>query len=183
MDRIVRWAPLEWFGAEHLRVRADAGGATAESAVVGEWEGRPFGLRYRLRCDGQWRLREAEFALVGEDRGLRLVADGEGRWADGDGRPLEGLAGCVDVDVSMTPFTNTLPIRRLGLARGEARTLRVAYVPVPDLAPRVVEQRYTCLEPGRLYRYEGFPSGFVADLPVDADGLVLDYPGIWRRVG
>ena len=48
-----------------------------------------------------------------------------------------------------------------------------------------VRQRYTCLEArpdGGLYRYEGFSTGFVADLPVDADGLVLDYPGVFRRV-
>jgi hypothetical protein len=24
--------------------------------------------------------------------------------------------------------------------------------------------------------------GFTADLPVDADGLVLDYPGLFKRV-
>ena len=51
----------------------------------------------------------------------------------------------------------------------------------------VSRQRYTCLErdaDGGLYRYEdrGTFRGFTADLPVDADGLVLDYPGIFRRL-
>jgi hypothetical protein len=32
------------------------------------------------------------------------------------------------------------------------------------------------------YEDEGQFEGFVADLPVDADGLVLDYPGIFKRV-
>jgi len=43
----------------------------------------------------------------------------------------------------------------------------------------VSEQRYTCLERG-LYRFEA--GRFEAELPVDADGLVLDYPGLFRRI-
>jgi uncharacterized protein len=45
-------------------------------------------------------------------------------------------------------------------------------------------QRYGCLQAradGGLYRFEALPSGFTAELPVDADGLVLDYPGLFRR--
>ena len=32
------------------------------------------------------------------------------------------------------------------------------------------------------YSYEGLFRGYVGELPVDADGLVLDYPGTFRRV-
>jgi uncharacterized protein len=60
--------------------------------------------------------------------------------------------------------------------------IRVAYLAVPDLTVRAADQRYTCLDPGRLYRYEGVTSGFVAELPVDPDGLVVDYPGFFRRI-
>lgn len=88
----------------------------------------------------------------------------------------------MDIDVSATPFTNTLPIRRLGLAPGEAREILVAYVAVPALVPEPVWQRYTCLEAGRRYRYEGLFRSYVGELSVDADGLALDYPGTFRRV-
>jgi hypothetical protein len=56
---------------------------------------------------------------------------------------------------------------------------------VPDLSIRPVRQRYTCLSrtaSGGIYRYEALESHFTADLPVDAQGLVVDYPGIWKRV-
>jgi hypothetical protein len=45
-------------------------------------------------------------------------------------------------------------------------------------------QRYGCLEAqadGGLYHFEALPSGFTAELPVDAEGLVIDYPGLFRR--
>ena len=181
MDRVVLWVPVEGVGAEHLSVRSTAEGVVAEGVVVGARHGAPYGLRYRVACDALWRVREAVLSLAGEDRRLHLRADGEGNWRDGDGQAVEALRGCVDIDISATPFTNTLPIRRLGLAPSEAREILVAYVAVPALAPEPVRQRYTCLEPGRLYRYEGLFRGYVGELPVDADGLVLDYPGTFRR--
>ncbi len=131
MDRIIRWAPAESVGAEHLSLRSTADGVVAESVVVGARHGASYGLRYRVVCDTRWRVREAMLSLAGEDRHLHLRADGEGNWQDGDGHPIEGLRGCVDIDISATPFTNTLPIRRLGLAQNEAREILVAYVAVP----------------------------------------------------
>jgi len=69
---------------------------------------------------------------------------------------------------------------------GEQAEIRVAYLPVPELAWRAVAQRYTCLAPrgaaGGRYRYEGVFRDFTAELPVDADGLVMDYPETFRRV-
>jgi len=90
----------------------------------------------------------------------------------------------LDIDISHTPFTNTLPIHRLALTPGESADLLVAYITVPDLSVRPVQQRYTCLShttSGGVYRYEGLESNFTADLLVDAQGLVVDYPGIWKR--
>ncbi len=91
------------------------------------------------------------------------------------------------MDISTTPFTNTLPIRRLDLDPGESQEIRVAYVDVPGMAVRPERQRYACLERhtgGGVYRYESLDGNrFTADLTVDADGLVLDYPGLFLRAG
>jgi hypothetical protein len=114
-----------------------------------------------------------------------LLADGEGYWTTHSGESVPGLEGCVDVDISATPFTNTLPIRRLGLAPGESADLSVAYVDIDEMRAWREEQRYTRLKKNSedaLYKYESLDSGFTADLPVDTDGLVLDYPGLFRRV-
>jgi hypothetical protein len=46
-------------------------------------------------------------------------------------------------------------------------------------------QRYTCLAraaKGARYRFESRSHNFMAELPVDAHGLVEDYPGLFRRV-
>jgi hypothetical protein len=170
---------------EHLRLLSDDGGIAADGVVIGVARGRLFRVRYEVRCDPGWRVRSVRVAKVGSEAPtIELRADGEGGWATRDGVAVPVLEGCVDVDLSMTPFTNTLPIRRLGLAPGESAELSVAYIRVGKTQVRAGPQRYTRLESspeGRLYRYESLDSGFTADLPVDADGLVLDYPGLFRK--
>jgi hypothetical protein len=43
-------------------------------------------------------------------------------------------------------------------------------------------QRYTRLETGKRYRYESLDSDFVREIDIDDDGLVVTYPGLFRRI-
>jgi hypothetical protein len=141
-------------------------------------------LWYRIECDSFWRLQSVELGEEGAAAQISLRAAGES-WTAGDGRRLPGLDGCIDVDISLTPFTNTLPIRRLNLKPANTQMLEVAYIDGEEMKVRSAWQRYTCLRAsarGGLYRYESMASGFTRDLEVDADRLVLDYPEIWRRI-
>lgn len=139
-------------------------------------------MHYALRCDRQWLLHEARIALPEERRVLELRGDGEGNWTDGAGAVLPHLAGAIDIDITVTPFTNTLPIRRFDWTTGRAADLRMAYVWLPELRVTAEPQRYTCLEPGRRFRFESLDSDFTRDLEIGADGLVVSYPGLFRRV-
>ena len=90
------------------------------------------------------------------------------------------------MDITVTPFTNTLPIRRLSWDTGEVRDRLMVYVLVPEMTHQPATQRYTCLERdpaaegAAVFRYES--GDFRRDLRIDPDGLVIDYPGFWRRV-
>jgi hypothetical protein len=129
-------------------------------------------------------VRYVRVGVPGEPPRVELLSDGEGNWAGPDGQAVAYLEGCEYVDISETPFTNTLPIRRLGLAPGESAEIAVAYFDGIELQPWPEPQRYTCLEKGGgggLYRFLSLDGGFTADLPVDADGLVHDYPELFER--
>ncbi|MBI4609408.1 MAG: putative glycolipid-binding domain-containing protein [Candidatus Rokubacteria bacterium] len=186
MKRDVMWARESGPGLEHLRLVQDSAGIAADGVILGVEDDVPFRARYEIRCDARWRVREVSLGLLGgRGQGLTLRADGEGRWRAESGDAVPQLDGCIDVDISVTPFTNTLPIRRLALRPGEAAEITVAYLSVPELELKPAKQRYTCLHldrDGGVYRYEGLLSGFTAELQVDADGLVVEYPGIFRRV-
>jgi uncharacterized protein len=181
------WSRWDRPGLEHLRLRVGEGGIEADGVVVGEEGGTCFRARYVIRCDQHWRTRELILDPLDGSDPLHLSSDGEGDWRDVSESALPELRGCIDVDLSVTPFTNTLPIRRLDLREGESSDIAVVYVNVPVMELGTSRQAYTCLERGPgsgLYRYEdrGIFQGFTADLPVDENGLVLDYPGIFRRI-
>ncbi len=107
----------------------------------------------------------------------------DGNWINEQGQIIEAMHDCTDVDIMVTPFTNTLPIKRLNLALKESKEISVIYIGVPELNPQKLNQRYTYLAQEKdfsVYRYENMTSDFKSDLKVNNDGLVLDYPGIFN---
>ncbi|MGH2532821.1 MAG: putative glycolipid-binding domain-containing protein [Thermomicrobiales bacterium] len=186
MKREILWSLWNAPGLEHLRLLPSQKGPVAEGQIITTlFEERPLRLSYLVQCDAQSRVREVRVIAESASTAVRIRADGEGHWTTDGGDALPMLDGCIDVDIMATPFTNTLPIRRLGLRTGQAAEITVAYVKVPTLDVVAMPQRYTCLESrpdGGLYRYESLDTGYTNELTVDADGLVLNYPGIWKRV-
>jgi uncharacterized protein len=182
MRRDIVWERLDRPGLEHLTLEIGTDAIRAESLVLLQLDSGLVRLRYRLQTDGGWRTRTASFHLDqgAASRSLELTRDGDGWTVDGE--PRADLAGCPDIDIAATPLTNTMPIYQLGLAAGEARTFRALYVRVPELTVAAMEQTYTRLDPAtppRRFRYAS--PGFTAEVAVDADGLVEDYPPGWKR--
>ena len=178
MRKDVIWAAVQWPGLEYVIALAGADGVRADSQLVMAEEG-PARVSYQLECDARWRFRALSISVTGPDdeRALTLTAEPGGRWTV-NGEHRADLESCTDIDINVSPLTNTLPIRRLDWADGQAADLEVAYVSVPELTVESVHQRYTMLAAG-LFRYES--GSFRTELPVDEDGFVLDYPGIWTR--
>jgi uncharacterized protein len=166
---------------EHLLLTEGA----ADSVVLAvDQEHGPFRLTYQLAWDGSWQIRNAELVVATErdTRSLHLQTDGQGRWRHDDGRAIGELDGCMDIDIWPTPFTNSFPIRREPMAIGERRQFRVAWIFAPDLTFRPQPQAYTRLADQR-YLFENLDgSAFRAELSVDEDGIVVDYPKLFQRL-
>ena len=185
-SRTICWTPLwnrdrQGVGLEHLLLAE----RVADSVVLAyDEEHGPFRLTYRLTWDNAWQLRDAELDVTTErfTRSLTLQTDGEGHWCHGDGRSFAELDGCRDIDIWPTPFTNSLPIRRAPMAVGERRQFLMAWIFALDMTVHPQPQAYTRLA-DRLYLFENLDgNGFQAELPVDEEGIVLDYPNLFRRV-
>jgi hypothetical protein len=179
---VARWQDWSGKGLEHLVLQEDSDEIVAEAAIIGSIDDDNFAARYRILCDGSWRVTEVEINEIGNDSWLELSHDGAGNWLDAFANPLPELKGAIDIDISITPFTNTIPIRRLNLDRGQSQEILAVYVQLPGLAVTTDRQRYTCLEPGKRYRYESLDSKFTRDIEIDDHGLVVTYPGLFRRV-
>jgi hypothetical protein len=152
-------------------------------AVFRDQDG-PTALHYRVRCGADWQTSDAHIQgwLGAQPVELLIRRDGAGRWTL-NGVACPAVAGCVDLDLSFTPATNLLPLRRLALAVGQTAEVRSAWLewPAGTLTPLV--QRYT-RRSATAYHYESDLPGtdrFAAELRVDQNGWVIDYPGLWEE--
>jgi uncharacterized protein len=193
----VTWAKDDPFGAETAEVFLAADCLTATGVAIGGAP-VPYRLDYALQTRSGWVTTAVRACARGDGwrRWLELERAAFGAWtvraesegADGlapaGGEP-DALAGATDADLGLSPLFNSLPVLRHGLlASGGPHDFVVAWISVPDLTLRPSAQRYThrrtLADGGACVRFES--EDFAADIRFDAAGLVLDYPGIARRL-
>jgi uncharacterized protein len=194
-----------WMGPDPVRidvatVRLGADHLSAHGSSTSE----DYTLTYRLATEPGWITRRLDVRVDGDGRWreLTLRRDPDGRWsswrseAAGAGEPLttvtehEGLAAALDCDLGQCPLTNTMPVLRHGLIEasraGDRRRadLTMAWVSVPELDVVASAQCYESGVPvaggGVQLRYQA--GSFVEHIEFDADGLVVSYPSIGRRI-
>jgi hypothetical protein len=121
---------------------------------------------------------ETQMSLSRSEDGVWLIDHGDGT------QQRSTFDGAIDVDVSGAVTFNALPIRRLGLHReaGEFE-LPVLMVSLPSLTISVVSQTYRTIsidDHGSVINYSDPDHG--ADLTVDRDGMIIDFPGRAHRI-
>ena len=183
LERVVLWRNVLKAGAEYCTLSRNDGGWLWQGTAVAAWDERtPLQVSYEIQCDRGWQTREAkvEKRAGGAVEAMHLRTTGNRRWWVNEKERVE-LLGCVDVDLGASPATNTLPIRRLGLAVGASAEVTAAWVKFPEMVVQTLAQRYTRVGEFR-YRYESNGGRFQAELEVDELGLVKSYKGVWERM-
>ncbi|HEY6811727.1 MAG TPA: putative glycolipid-binding domain-containing protein [Propionibacteriaceae bacterium] len=175
----ILWQDISNGALDRCRLDATPSGLRLAGTVLTAAYGDPLAVRYLVGTDENGLTRRVELDLNDGSTRRVLLADGAGRWHWDGVSELTDVAGALDVDLTVTPATNTLPIRRLGLEVGQVADLRMAWVQFPGLEVIPSEQRYERLTRDR-WRFS--TGDFQAELVVDRDGLVLDYGGLFRSL-
>lgn len=197
--RTIAWVKDGGLGHEFADVDLEPRRLTASGVAIGT---EPVGYRmdYKLETlDGfvtSGLLVEARGE--GWSRKLDLRRTRSGRWSirasakgaldlPAPGGDVSDFSESLDCDLALSPLTNTMPVLRHGLLEGGGPLdFVMAWVSVPDLSVHRSGQRYTFVRREKsdsIVRYESSSRDFVAELTFDADGLVIAYPGIGRRIG
>ena len=159
----------------------------------------PYRLDYTLETATRFVTHVLRLRTEGDgwSRSLALSREASGEWScetEADGRadlPAPGgdaaaLRGALDCDVAHSPVTNSMPVLRDRLLDAQHTVdYLMAWVSLPDLAFQPSGQRYVSLPDvatARIVRFESLDGDFTADLSFDADGLVIDYPQLGRRL-
>ncbi len=134
-------------------------------------------LDYVVRTDADWRTTSAD--VTGDHAGETIAWKLERTDADWrfNGAPQPALRGAEDVDLSFTPATNLMPVRRLPQV-GRLTTM-AAWLRLPGANLSPLSQSYTRAR-GHGVRYAAAETGFETQLTVDDHGFVTLYPGLWE---
>lgn len=175
----VVWHCAALESTEHSAIEESENGWKISGIVVAPIGSTPGHIEYSVTTNLRWETQRASIEIHGPLATRIEVQLAAGSWSlDGVAHPE--LGGCVDIDLGFTPATNTLPIRRLNLAVGQAATTTAAWFKFPEMAFVSAIQRYERIG-ASTWRYTAGQSDFVLD--VDEYGRVLSYgDGLWLAV-
>ena len=159
--------------------RAHRGGATETNPA--------FAAYYDLQTDdrGATKRLGMTVTLAERERQLAVARDEENMWmvTDHQGESRAAYDGALDVDVVFSPFFNALPIRRCGLMeRADSITVPTIYVRLPEMSVTSAMVSYSSPAPGAAEGIKVHSPVSEVTLTVDADGFIVDYPGLAERI-
>jgi hypothetical protein len=180
VNRALLWQRVDTVGVEYAELAGDP--LRLQGEVVLVEDGTAFAVSYRIDCDDAGLTARAHLRVKrgGVRDELTLIRRPAGDWT-ANGRSLPELHEIADVDLSITPSTNTPPIRRLRLAIGQAAEVTAAWVTLPSLEIAPLRQIYRRLD-SSTYAYDAPDLQFHAKLKVDGDGVVQSYGELWKLV-
>lgn len=179
----ILWQGFIFPGHEACRLFSRNSQLNLEGTAVFSYEHQPCQLAYQIVCDSAWHTLSTDVeGWLGKSAVQVFIKTDTAHhwWLNGVEQP--DVEGCTDIDLNFSPSTNTLPIRRLNLAIGEAVEVKAAWLRFPSFKLELLSQQYRRLDE-TTYRYESGGGKFVAELKVNRAGFVVEYPGIWRADG
>ncbi|HEX6432499.1 MAG TPA: putative glycolipid-binding domain-containing protein [Niastella sp.] len=181
MQTNILWTGREYYSLENCLINESVSGVEISSIIIGHYEEKIYNVEYHIKTNTHWET--IFFEIISrhsnQTQAISYESDGKGNWTKA-GQPLVLFNGCIDIDIPLTPFTNTLPIRRLKLQPHQTREIQVLYCDLLQLQIMPVHQKYTCVS-ATEYHYENIPNDFEANIQVDGSGFVVDYPSLFVR--
>jgi hypothetical protein len=181
MQSNILWTGREYHSLENCLIKTTHAGSEITSTIIGTYDRKIYQVEYRIQTDPSWQTLTVEISgrHSNQHQSLRFESDGNGNWLR-NGTRADEFMGCLDVDIPLTPFTNSLPINRLRLEQGQEQLIDVIYIDLLENLITRVHQKYARLS-SEEYHYENVPNDFEANIQVDEFGLVTDYPSLFVR--
>lgn len=179
MQTNIIWTGIYYHSIENCLLTNSDLGNEIISTIVGNYERQIYKVDYHLKTNKDW---ETTFLTLrtrfDNSEELTTLEKKDGIWLLNN-KPNAELKNVFDIDISLTPFTNTLPINRLKLKNNKRKIIEVLYFDILSKEVKPVKQIYKRLK-ADLYVYENYDKSFKADIKIDEQGLVFDYPELFE---
>lgn len=183
MKKSIIWKGLNRLQTtEHCELLLEKDRIMVSSIVKGLVDGSEVHISYLIHMDRNWKTLSVSVLnrVEGELKQLAYKSDGDGNWF-GNGLEADLFKGCIEIDIMVSPFTNSIPVNRLKLKIGESRRISVMYFDILKFEVLRVEQIYTRVTEDQ-YKYENTDNDFKALIRFDEFGLVRSYPGLFEMI-
>lgn len=175
------WRGIHYQSLEYFNLSTKEESYRAESRIIGCYEDNIYTLDYRILIDKDWIVKN--FLIESEINRVKRTFSGkrnQNQWEINSVLNSE-FNNFKFIDISLTPFTNTLPINNLKFSESDSQKIDVIYIDVLNHHIRHVQQQYTRTAVNK-YLYENIETDFKAEISVDEDGLVTSYPELFEKI-
>ncbi|MGA4719802.1 putative glycolipid-binding domain-containing protein [Fictibacillus nanhaiensis] len=179
--QIMFWEKQETSGFEYLELSYGDKIIQAESTVLFIEGGVPQRVTYSIIFGQGWVVKHLCIMNHTQNKTLSLSSNGNGCWFDDNGDEIQSLRSAVDIDISCTPFTNSLPINRQSWTLDEPKLFEMVYISAHDLSFKKVKQIYKLIHEDETRTFHYRSDTFESPVIVDKNGFVLDYPELFTR--
>ena len=181
MQTNILWTGIAYHSLEKCVLTPSDESLAVNSVIVGTHDEKIYRVDYSIKTNRSWECIcfEVTTQLSDKKEAINYHSDGKGNWTK-NGVPVNEFKGCIDIDISLTPFTNSLPINRLQWRLNKPQQIKVLFLDILSQEILAVQQRYTKLSETE-YKFENVPNDFEAIINVDDSGMVVNYPELFVR--
>ncbi|MGE8554254.1 MAG: putative glycolipid-binding domain-containing protein [Chryseobacterium jejuense] len=175
------WQGIAFQSLEYFSIKENEEVSTVTSKIIGCYENNMYAVDYQLIIDPDWNIQE--FTIESEINTVKNTLTGkkhQDEW-EIDNVINPDFKGFNFIDISLTPFTNTLPINNLKLIENKSQEIKVIYIDILNNLVKPVTQQYTKTGP-YTYHYDNLQTDFKSDIVVDENGLVVNYPKLFDKI-
>lgn len=175
----ITWESNFYHSIENCIIKEKTGACEILSTIAGKYKNQIFNVDYTIRTSRNWTVNYVFIHAQIDDSAWNITLEKKiGKWLLNN-KPNEMLEKIPFIDISLTPFTNTLPINRLQLKNNEQQVIDVIYFDILKNEINSLKQIYTCLG-NNTFLYQNYDESFSTEITVDETGLVIHYPGLFE---
>lgn len=181
MQTNLLWTGIEYYSLENCLVSSNNIGNEINSTIIGYYQNKIYTAEYFIKTNTQWEplLLELKYRIDNQESALQLEKTTNNNWLLNN-KPMNKFHDCIYIDISITPFTNTLPVNNLQLSLNERKKIKVIYINIFEQQVKQVEQIYQRLSATK-YLYQNVPNDFEAEIDFDEFGFVVNYPQLFTK--